>query len=216
MRLRRARRARAAGRSSTSRSPSLFAAPGSRVVLATAGGSPGLAARALARRSGWSGADGDAAGPLFYPGCGWRCSPTSACARRRARIGPRLAVGDDRAACTLLFLLAPPLLSQDVFSYISYARLDVLHRPQPVHAQPGRRAGRRRLRVRRLKGRDERLRAALHARHAAAREAAASATAFWILKAVRRAREPRRRRAHLGMRRAARPRSGDAARLPSA
>ena len=36
----------------------------------------------------------------------------------------------------LLFLLAPPLLSQDVFSYIAYARLDVVHGLDPYTHSP--------------------------------------------------------------------------------
>ena len=36
----------------------------------------------------------------------------------------------------MLFLLAPPLLSQDVFSYISYARLDVVHGLDPYTHSP--------------------------------------------------------------------------------
>ncbi len=42
------------------------------------------------------------------------------------------------AACaaTVAFVLAPPLLSLDVFSYISYARLDVLHGLSPYDHAP--------------------------------------------------------------------------------
>jgi glycosyl transferase family 87 len=40
------------------------------------------------------------------------------------------------AALVLLFALAPPLLSQDVFSYISYARLDAAHGLNPYDAVP--------------------------------------------------------------------------------
>jgi hypothetical protein len=36
----------------------------------------------------------------------------------------------------LLFLLAPPLLSQDVFSYLAYARLEVLHHLNPYTHSP--------------------------------------------------------------------------------
>src|SRR5256885_4806046 len=40
-----------------------------------------------------------------------------------------------RSALHVLFLLAPPLLSQDVFSYVAYARLGVEHHLNPyVHA----------------------------------------------------------------------------------
>ena len=120
---------------------------------------------------GPSGADGALTGPLFYAGL-WVALlayvVVLACSQRDRR-----AARDRRrsSASTLLFVLAPPLLSQDVFSYIAYARLDVRARPQPLHAQPGRRPARPRLRLRRLEGRDQRLRAALHAADAAAREA---------------------------------------------
>src|SRR5262249_26635386 len=50
-------------------------------------------------------------------------------------IAMRLAVGVV-AAAHVLFLLAPPLLSQDVFSYLSYARLDVLHHLNPYTHSP--------------------------------------------------------------------------------
>jgi hypothetical protein len=36
----------------------------------------------------------------------------------------------------VLFLLAPPLLSQDVFSYLAYARLEVLHNLNPYNHSP--------------------------------------------------------------------------------
>ena len=39
-------------------------------------------------------------------------------------------------AAHVLFVLAPPLLSQDVFSYISYARLDVVHGLDPYTHSP--------------------------------------------------------------------------------
>jgi hypothetical protein len=50
-------------------------------------------------------------------------------------IGPRLALGSI-AGIHLLFMLAPPLLSQDVFSYLSYARLGVLHDLNPYTHSP--------------------------------------------------------------------------------
>jgi alpha-1,6-mannosyltransferase len=111
-----------------------FAAPASRVVLATAGGSPDWLLGPW-RALGWNGADGDAAGPLFYVGL-WLALLLYVGVLAGARgIGPRLAIGSI-AGLHALFLLAPPLLSQDVFSYISYARLDVLHGLGPYTHSP--------------------------------------------------------------------------------
>jgi alpha-1,6-mannosyltransferase len=110
------------------------AAPGSNVVLATAERSPGWLLGPW-RALGASGADGPLAGPLFYAGlwaaliayllvlAGWRS------------IGPRLAIGSI-VGLNVLFWLAPPLLSQDVFSYIAYARLDVVHHLNPYTHSP--------------------------------------------------------------------------------
>jgi glycosyl transferase family 87 len=112
----------------------LFAAPGSRVVLATAGGSPDWLLGPF-RTFGAGFADGDSAGPLFYAGL-WIALAAYVGVLAAARsIGPRLAIS---AICAfhVLFLLAPPLLSQDVFSYISYARLDVLHSLNPYTHSP--------------------------------------------------------------------------------
>ena len=137
--------ARVPGRSPTSRWRSLWAAPGSR---RRAGHRRRVAATGCSARSSRSApafADGGLAGPLFYAGlwvamlayCG-----RAACAR--AASGRALVVGAIVGCARRCSLLAPPLLSQDVFSYIAYARLDVRARPQPVHAQPRRRARRRR------------------------------------------------------------------------
>lgn len=112
----------------------LFAAPGSRVVLATAGGSPGWLLGPF-RSLGAGFADGKLSGPLFYLGL-WLALLAYVAVLATARsIGPGLAVG---AICAfhLLFLLAPPLLSQDVFSYIAYARLEVLHSLNPYTHSP--------------------------------------------------------------------------------
>jgi alpha-1,6-mannosyltransferase len=111
-----------------------FAVPGSRVVLATAGGSPDWLLGPL-RSLGWSGADGPDAGPLFYLGL-WLAMVAYVAVLVLARgIGPRLAVAAI-VGLNLLFLLAPPLLSQDVFSYISYARLGTEHGLNPYDSVP--------------------------------------------------------------------------------
>jgi len=112
----------------------LFAAPGSRVVLATAGGSPGwLLGPFRSLSAGF--ADGKLSGPLFYLGL-WLALLVYAVVLLAARgIGARLAIGVI-AALHLLFLVAPPLLSQDVFSYIAYARLEVVHSLNPYTHSP--------------------------------------------------------------------------------
>jgi hypothetical protein len=110
------------------------AAPHSTVVLAAAEHSPDWLLGPW-RSLGAGGADGSLTGPLFYAGL-WIAliayAVVLACSRA---IGARLALGSI-AAFHVLFLLAPPLLSQDVFSYISYARLDVIHDLGPYTHSP--------------------------------------------------------------------------------
>jgi Glycosyltransferase family 87 len=112
----------------------LYAADGSRVVLATAGGSPGWLLGPF-RGLGAGFADGSAAGPLFYGGLWLALIAYTAVLVLARSIGIRLALGAIVGA-HLLFLLAPPLLSQDVFSYLAYARLDVLHHMNPYTHSP--------------------------------------------------------------------------------
>jgi hypothetical protein len=112
----------------------LFAADGSRIVLASAGGSPGWLMGPF-RGLGAGFADGTLAGPLFYAGL-WLATLAYVAVLALARsLGPRLALGTI-AALHVLFLLAPPLLSQDVFSYLAYARLEVLHHLNPYTHSP--------------------------------------------------------------------------------
>ena len=112
----------------------LFAADGSRVVLATAGGSPDWLLGPF-RGLGASFAHSRAGGPLFYLGL-WLATAAYIAVLLTARsIGARLAIGTI-AGLHLLFLLAPPLLSQDVFSYLAYARLEVLHHLNPYTHSP--------------------------------------------------------------------------------
>jgi alpha-1,6-mannosyltransferase len=112
----------------------LPAAPGSRLVLATAGGSPGWLLGPL-RFAGVSGADGRLAGPLFYAGL-WVALLLYVAVLLRARDLPARTALWTIAGLHLLFLLAPPLLSQDVFSYIAYARLGVEHSLNPYTHSP--------------------------------------------------------------------------------
>jgi hypothetical protein len=110
------------------------AAPGSKLVLATAGGSPGWLLGPL-RFAGLSGASGKLAGPLFYAGL-WIALLLYVAVLLRVGDLPARAVLWTIAGLHVLFLLAPPLLSQDVFSYIAYARLGVEHSLGPYTHSP--------------------------------------------------------------------------------
>ncbi len=113
----------------------LPAAAGSKLVLATVGGSPGWLLGPL-RFAGLSAADGARwPGRCSTPGCGWRWLLYVA-VLVRARDLPARSVLWVIAGLHLLFLLAPPLLSQDVFSYIAYARLGVEHSLNPYTHSP--------------------------------------------------------------------------------
>jgi hypothetical protein len=112
----------------------LPAATGSNLVLATSGGSPGWLLGPL-RFLGASGADGPLAGPLFYAAL-WVALLLYVVVLVGARsLGLRLALGAV-AAMHLVFLLGPPLLSHDVFSYIAYARLGVANHLNPYTHAP--------------------------------------------------------------------------------
>ena len=112
----------------------LPAATGSRLVPATAAGSPGWLLGPL-RFAGLAGARGASAGPLFYAGL-WVALLLYAVVVLRAAEVPRRAAVAAIAGLHVLFLLAPPLLSQDVFSYLAYARLGVTHGFDPYTHSP--------------------------------------------------------------------------------
>ncbi len=112
----------------------LPAAPGSKLVLGTAGGSPGWLLGPL-RFAGIGAARGTLAGPLFYAGL-WLALILYAVTLARLRDLPARAVLWAIGGLHLLFLLAPPLLSQDVFSYIAYARMGVEHSLNPYTHSP--------------------------------------------------------------------------------
>lgn len=112
----------------------LPAAPGSNLVLATEGGSPGWLLGPL-RFAGTAAADGPLAGPVFYAGL-WVALGLYVIALARASDLPRRTAVAVIVGLHALFLLAPPLLSQDVFSYIAYARLGVEHGLNPYAAAP--------------------------------------------------------------------------------
>jgi Glycosyltransferase family 87 len=108
----------------------LPAAPGSRLVGATAGGSPGWLLGPF-RVFGVSGLSG----PVFYAGLWLALVLYVLVLARSGDIPPRAAVWTV-VGLHVLFLLAPPLLSQDVFSYIAYARLGVEHGLSPYTHSP--------------------------------------------------------------------------------
>ncbi|TMK63381.1 MAG: DUF2029 domain-containing protein [Actinobacteria bacterium] len=112
----------------------LPAARGSNLVLATAGGSPGWLLGPL-RFAGTSGANGPLGGPLFYAGLWAALLLYAVVLLRAADVSRRVAIWTI-AGLHLLFLLAPPLLSQDVFSYIAYARLGANHGLDPYTHSP--------------------------------------------------------------------------------
>jgi len=112
----------------------LWAAPGSNVVLATAGGSPDWLLGPF-RAFGGGFADGPLGGPLFYAGL-WVALALYCAVLATAGALSRRAVAAGIGAAVALFALAPPLLSQDAFSYIAYARLDVVHGLDPYTHSP--------------------------------------------------------------------------------
>jgi alpha-1,6-mannosyltransferase len=112
----------------------LPAAPGSRAVLATDGGSPGWLLGPL-RPFGLDAASGTSAGPLLFAAMWVALALYAVVLVRAGDISRRTAVAVI-AGLHVLFLLAPPLLSQDVFSYIAYARLGVEHGLSPYTHAP--------------------------------------------------------------------------------
>jgi hypothetical protein len=112
----------------------LPAADGSNLVLATAGGSPDWLLGPL-RPAGADWTDGPLGGPLFYAGLWAALALWAFVVAGAGALAPRVAVAAVVLA-HLLFLLAPPLLSQDVFSYIAYARLGVEHDLNPYEHAP--------------------------------------------------------------------------------
>jgi hypothetical protein len=110
------------------------AADGSNLVLATAGGSPDWLLGPF-RAAGGDWTDGALGGPLFYAGL-WLALALWAVVVVRSGTLQRRAVLVAIVLAHALFLLAPPLLSQDVFSYIAYARLGVEHDLNPYEHAP--------------------------------------------------------------------------------
>jgi alpha-1,6-mannosyltransferase len=120
----------------------LPAAPASNIVLSTSGGSPDWLLGPL-RFAGVAAADDTIAGPLFYAALWLALILYLVVLAGAAGLSRRLAIGAI-VGLHLVFLLAPPLLSHDVFSYIAYARLGVanhldpyVHAPIEIPADPG-------------------------------------------------------------------------------
>jgi glycosyl transferase family 87 len=112
----------------------LPAADGSNLVLATVGGSPDWLLGPF-RVVGGDWTDGPLGGPLFYAGL-WLALAIWAAVVIRAGGLTRRVVIVALVAAHVLFLLAPPLLSQDVFSYVAYARLGAEHDLNPYEHSP--------------------------------------------------------------------------------
>jgi glycosyl transferase family 87 len=114
----------------------LPAAPGSKIVLATlhGGGSPDWLLGPL-RFAGLDAASGGHAGLYFYLGL-WLALLLYVVVLVRVGDLSRRAVVWAIVGLHALFLLAPPLLSQDVFSYIAYARMGVEHGLDPYTHSP--------------------------------------------------------------------------------
>jgi alpha-1,6-mannosyltransferase len=108
----------------------LPAAAGSKLVGATSGGSPDWLLGPL-RVFGVA----HLSGPLFYAGL-WVALVLYVVVLARVADIPRRAAIWTVVGLHVLFLLAPPLLSQDVFSYIAYARLGVEHGLSPYTHSP--------------------------------------------------------------------------------
>ena len=117
----------------------LPAADGSNLVLATAGGSPDWLLGPL-RVAGGDWTDGALGGPLFYCGLWLALALWAVVVLRAGSLTPRVVIAA-LVATHLIFLLAPPLLSQDVFSYVAYARLGVEHDLNPYEHSPADAAG---------------------------------------------------------------------------
>jgi len=103
-----------------------LAAPGPGLVPAATSGGPGWLLGLFGGGLGVS--------PGLYYGLLWVAFASYLLVLRAAPVIPGRLLWGSIAALLTLFVLAPPLLSQDVFSYISYARLGAGHHLNPyVH-----------------------------------------------------------------------------------
>lgn len=113
----------------------LPAAPGSNLVLATNGGSSPDWLLGPLRFAGLDGADGPLAGPLFYAGLWLTLGLWMLVLRRIGSLSSRTLI-TAIVGLHVVYALAPPLLSQDVFSYVAYGRLGVEHSLNPYSHSP--------------------------------------------------------------------------------
>lgn len=110
------------------------AVAGSRVVLATAGGSPGWLLGAW-RFAGARMLAGEHAGWTYYSVLLAAMAAYALVVTLAPQLSKRVLWGTV-IGLHAVFFLAPPLLSQDVFSYIAYARLGVEHHLNPYSFRP--------------------------------------------------------------------------------
>jgi alpha-1,6-mannosyltransferase len=105
------------------------------VVLATAGGSPGWLIGPLHFAGSQSVATSASAGAFLYAALWVLLGLYVLCLARAKDLTLRLATA--AVVCLhVLFFLAPPFLSQDVFSYIAYARMGAIYGLSPYTASP--------------------------------------------------------------------------------
>lgn len=110
------------------------AVEGSKIILATAGGSPDWLI-GIDDFLGWSALAGDNAGWLYYVPLMIAAVLWGIVVWKAEAIGVKQLTYSSMGMI-VLFFLAPPLLSQDVFSYIAYARLGVEHGLNPYAFRP--------------------------------------------------------------------------------
>ena len=100
---------------------------------------PGMVPAATADDPGWLlgvYGEGLGVGPGLYYGLLWCAFAAHLCVFFAAPALSRRLVRGAAVLLVVVFALAPPLLSQDVFSYIEYARLGVLHNLNPYTHTP--------------------------------------------------------------------------------
>lgn len=112
----------------------LPATDGSRIVLASVGGSPDWLI-GIFRPLGLSALAGEHAGWTYYPLLMLAAALWGVVCWLADALDLRVLAWS-AAALIGVCLLAPPLLSQDVFSYIAYARLGVVHDLNPYAYRP--------------------------------------------------------------------------------
>lgn len=110
------------------------AVAGSKLVLATAGGSPDWLI-GIFKPLGADSLAGGSAGTIYYLVLMASALLWAVVVWLAPRLGTK-AILWSSFAMIALFFLAPPLLSQDVFSYIAYSRLGVVHSLNPYAYRP--------------------------------------------------------------------------------